>query len=359
MTNEHNLAVDCYEGGVVETMVDPMCNHEWDSLVATHPDCTFFHCAAWARALCKTYGHRALYFRYSGAGKTMALVPMMEVKSPLTGCRGVCLPFTDFCAPLVFDQRSVELVSPKIDRMARERRWKCLEIRGPSTLTPSASPSSTYYGHSLDLRSGPEVAFAGFSSSVRRAIRKGQRSNLTISATNTRSALVKYFRLHTETRRRHGVPPQSLSFFMNLYDEAIAQGFGFVVLASKGSQPIAGAVFLQFGQSAVYKYAASDSTWQELRGNNLVLWEAIKCLCQAGMPTLHFGRTALDNESLRRFKQGWGAREERIDYFRVEQNSGSTHRPRRWAQGFCTALFRRMPLIVNRWAGTVLYPHLD
>lgn len=345
------------EEEITESVIDPTCDDRWDSLVMSHSDCTVFHSAAWARTLRNAYGHRAMYQCYHLGKRVAALVPLVEVNSVVTGTRGVCVPFADSCGPLLFDSRASKGVGEKLQNLMQERQWKYLEIRGVSTL--QAKRTSSFHGHSIDLQQNPEKAFECFSSPVRRAIRKAQRNNLSVSVTNTRAAIINYYRLHTETRRRHGVPPQPLSFFLALYDEVLSRGFGFMVLVSKGSRAIAGAVFLHFGRHAVYKYGASDLSYQELRGNNLVFWEAIKYLSESGVATLHLGRTSLESESLRRFKLGWGAREESIDYVRLQRGGDPKVSPRDRGQGAYTAFFRRMPLIVNRWAGAMLYRHLD
>ena len=36
----------------------------------SHPEATFFHSAAWAKVLCKTYRHEPLYLHFSEAGAT-------------------------------------------------------------------------------------------------------------------------------------------------------------------------------------------------------------------------------------------------------------------------------------------------
>src|SRR5207247_3356320 len=87
------------------SFLDPS-DAEWDRLVLAHSSSSFFHSSAWARVLTRTYGHKPYYLRLTGDGKTAALLPLMEVSSGLTGRRGVCLPFSDFAAPLVFKQGS-------------------------------------------------------------------------------------------------------------------------------------------------------------------------------------------------------------------------------------------------------------
>ena len=49
--------------------------------------------------------------------------------------------------------------------------------------------------------------------------------------------------------------------------------------------------------------------YQNLRANNLVMWEAIKYYSAKGFELFSFGITKPDNEGLRKFKLGWGASE--------------------------------------------------
>ena len=157
-----------------------------------------------------------------------------------------------------------------------------------------------------------------FDSQVRRAIRKAERSNVSALVARNRQAIDDFYRLHVQTRRRHGLPPQPASFFANIYEHIIKPGLGFIVLARRGSRPIAAAVFFRFGKNAVYKYGASDKRFQEFRANNLVMWQGIQLLARTGIEKLHFGRTDSENDGLRRFKLSWDTQEETIDYFRVD-----------------------------------------
>jgi hypothetical protein len=341
-------------------ILDPCRNPDWDRLVILHPDSNFFHSAAWAKVLCKTYNHKAIYLHFSRRNELVALVPMMEVRSPFTGRRGVCLPFSDFCGPLIFDEDGSGFVVEKLSELARERNWKYFELRGgQETLPPIATPTTQFYGHKLPLSESSEELLAGFASPVRRAIRKAEKIGGSVEVTKTRNAILEFYRLHVKTRRRHGLPPQPLAFFLNIYEEIIKAGQGFVVLARRGSRPFAAAVFFQFGKTALYKFGASDEVFQEFRGNNLVMWEAIKFLMQNGSRLLHFGRTSLDNEGLRRFKAGWGALEEAIEYFRFDTEAKAWKNAGDSGSGFHNKVFRRLPLAVNRLAGAVIYPHLD
>src|SRR5262249_25288035 len=239
-------------------IVNPISDPAWDHLVALHRDASCFHSSAWAKVLHQSYSHQPFYLHFFRGDRVAALVPLMEVRSAFTGCRGVCLPFSDACEPLVFDPESIGLVTGQLVRFARERHWKYLEVREGKSLRLAASAVGQFYGHTLDLRSCTEELISRFASPVRRAIRKAERSGVSALIVRNRQAIGDFYQLHVQTRRRHGLPPQPASFFLSIYEHIIKPGLGFIVLAQRGSRPVAGAIFFCFGKNALYKYGASD-----------------------------------------------------------------------------------------------------
>jgi len=340
-------------------IINPVHDPGWDLVVALHRDAGCFHTSAWAKVLHETYNHQPFYLQFSRGRRLAALIPLMEVRSPLTGRRGVCLPFSDVCEPLFFDQGAVNDVRDRLIQFARERRWKHLEIRGDRWFQSTSGSATKFYGHTLDFRRGLEEIAHRFDSQVRRAIRKAERSNVSTVVTRDRQAIGDFYRLHVKTRRRHGLPPQPASFFRNIYQHIIKPGLGFIVLARRGPRPIAAAVFFSFGKNAVYKYGASDKRFQEFRANNLVMWQGIQLLARKGVEKLHFGRTDCENAGLRRFKLSWNTQEETIDYFRVDPSGRPCLTPVRPDNGLHKQIFGRLPLLFNRLAGSILYSHLD
>ncbi len=339
--------------------VNPLEGSEWDQLVASHPGATVFHSSAWAKVLARTYGHRPFYFALSAADRLAALVPVMEVRSVITGRRGVCLPFSDSCAPLQFGEFGPGPVVQALRALAARHDWNYWEIRGGAMPDRAATPSVSFYKHTLCLRNGPEKLFASFDPSVRRAIRKAERSGVNVEIRSDSEAVSEYYRLHVRTRRRHGLPPQPVSFFRHIYEEIIATGMGSVVLASSRGAPVAGAVFFHAGKRALYKFGACDERCQDLRANNLVMWAGIRELSSAGYETLDFGRTSRHQDGLRAYKLGWGTVETTLNYFKLNAQAGTWISGSDRAAGTHNALFSRLPLRLNRLLGSVIYPHLD
>ena len=309
---------------------------------------TCFHTSAWARVLHQTYKHQPFYLQFFHRRRLAALVPLMEIRSPFTGRRGVCLPFSDLCEPLFFEPDVAGFVRDRLLSFAQQRRWHHLEIRGGKSFQLAPGAASRFYGHTLELSSDCTQMFGRFASSVRRAIRKANRSEVNAVVVRNRQAVDEFYQLHVETRRRHGLPPQPASFFRNIYEHIIKPGVGFIVLAQRGSRTIAAAIFFHFGKNAIYKYAASDKRFQEFRANNLVMWHGIQFLVRNGVEKLHFGRTECENGGLRRFKLSWGTQEEIINYYRVDPSGRQCLTPARRDSGLHKKVFGRLPLMFNQ-----------
>jgi hypothetical protein len=339
--------------------IDPLVGETWDSLVAVRGEHSVFHRAAWAKVLAEAYGHRPVYLRILRDGLEVALVPLMEVSSCLTGRRGVSLPFADFGGPLWDHPGLAASVYAVVLEVAAERKWKHVEIRGSSVAPDACRPWQVYEAHQLDLRPGLEVIEQGFSSAVRRAIRKAQRSNLMVSIERGDQAMESFYALHCRTRRRHGLPPQPIRFFRAISNHLIGCGLGEVVLARVGSEAVAGAVFLRSGRSAVYKFGASDPEHWPCRPNQMVMWCAIRFLCELGCEHLSFGRTSLADLGLSRFKLSWGSAAASLNYQRYHTRSDAWISSGPVRRESYPMVFNHLPTAINQIAGRLIYPHLD
>src|SRR5262245_9635121 len=146
--------------------VDPLTYPDWnDGLLAT-PDASIFHTTHWLRVLQETYGYRPYYFGCFKERHLTALLPLMEVKSWVTGVRGVSLPFSDYCEPIRATPTAPEFLAP-VMRVARQQQWQFLEMRGGGALFQGVSPSMSYARHSVVLHGDEEALFSRLRSNYR------------------------------------------------------------------------------------------------------------------------------------------------------------------------------------------------
>jgi CelD/BcsL family acetyltransferase involved in cellulose biosynthesis len=339
-------------------MVNPVSSSRWGALLAAFPDYSFFHSAAWAKALEGAYGYTPIYLVVEESGAVRSLLPLMEVNSRLTGRRGVALPFTDECATLYEDPPWAHRLVQNAVALGKSRGWKSIEFRGSRELFPTAPAALSFYGHRLNLQQEENVLFAQLDASTRRAIRKAEKAGLTVTVSGGVEALKTFYSLHCKTRQRHGLPPQPFVFFNNIWRHILSRDLGMVVTAHWQHRPIAASIYFQSGARAVYKFGASDDYFQKLRGPNLVMWEAIKRFARNGIKTLDMGRTSIDNEGLRRFKLNWGAREYKIEYVKYDLRQNNFVTETDAATGWHNRVFRALPLGLSRMIGAALYRHL-
>jgi hypothetical protein len=336
----------------------PLETPNWDALITSRPDFSFFHGAAWARVLSETYGFTPHYFISGRPDAPDFVLPLMETDSWLRGRRAAALPFTDDCPPLCADRETFGRLFAAAVAFGKSRGWKSIECRGGRKWFDAATPASlSFYGHGLDLTVGEAALFGNFDSSVRRAVRKAEKEGVQVEFSQSLEAMKIFYGLQCQTRKRHGLPPQPFQFFVNIQRHILSENLGTIAIARQGGKKIAASVYFFLGGRAIYKYGASDDSQQQLRGPNLVMWEAMKWLAARGAKTLHLGKTSLANEGLRRFKLHLGASEEVIDYVKFDLRQDTFVTDTDAIHGWHNRVFQVMPLVFARAAGRMLYKH--
>ncbi len=337
-------------------VVDPCSRNVWDDLIAPIDGVSFFHGRAWAEVLSLTYGYRPFYLLLRSGRDPVGLLSLMEVRSPLTGNRGVSLPFSDLARVLAPDEAGFAMLFERAKAIAAERGWRSIELRG-APFPPETPAAESYLEHVLILDREEKDLYRALHVSTRRNIEKARKENLELRFTSGLEEMKVFYRMHCKTRRDHGLPPQPWRFFREIHNRVIAPGQGILATAVSKGAPAAGAVFFFYRNQVLYKFGASEKRFLSLRPNNLVFWEAIRRFREQGFRSLHFGRTDKENEGLARFKRSWGAKEGEIRYHRFEFKRACFVEKRNGAPGF-SSLFRRLPIPALRLIGSLLYKHV-
>lgn len=332
---------------------NPLETLNWDELLISRPDFSFFYGTAWLQALVGSYGFAPCFF---SAGN--AMLPLMECDSWLTGRKGIALPFTDECAPLGADKDAFAKMFAAAVELGKSRGWKSIELRGGKDLFGAEVPGSvSFYGHTVDLTCGEKLLFEKMDGSVRRAVRKAEKDGVTVEILQSLEAMKIFFNLQCLTRKRHGLPPQPWDFFLNIHRHILSQKLGIIAVASCGGKKIAASVYFYLGGRAIYKYGASDFAMQHLRGTNLVMWSAMNWLAKNGVRSLDLGKSSLTNDGLRRFKLNLGATERTVAYIKFDLRKNSFVTESDGVSGWHNAVFRVLPRFASRAAGNFLYRH--
>ena len=337
--------------------LDPTVDARWDLMIASFPTASFFQSSSWARVLCASYNYRP-YYVANTLGGIYSLIPLMEVESWVTGRRGISLPFTDECNPLCPNSDSFQKVFRDAQTLAIMHSWRYLECRGGGEWLNGAAASESFFGHRLDLRDAEGYIFNRLEGGTRGAIAKASRSGLIVEFSQSIEDIFTFYDLMCKTRRRQGLPPQPYKFFKNIHRYILSSNQGCIALALLEGKPIAGAIFLHFRKITIYKFAASEEKFRSLCPNNLVLWEAILWHQKRGFDLLEFGRTAVNNHGLRKFKLSWSPIEYKIEYFRYYIQSMNFGKSKECSFMRAHSIFKLLPTPLSKMAGAALYRHV-
>lgn len=338
-------------------IVNPVNNAGWDDCIVRLDGYSIFHSSQWAKLLSNTYGYNPCYFVIEKEGVIVAVLPMMIIDSFLTGKRAVSLPFTDFCEPLFPSDNSFNSLLEEIIKFGKAEKLNYIEFKDDNRLVPNINPSTFQYRHKLNLYKSEEEIFSTFSRATKYSIKKAIREGVTVKIDNSIDSVEKFCRMNHVTRKKHGLPPQPTSFFTKLYEYIISKDLGFVVMAQKEKQIVAGAIYLKIGKKVLYKYSASYPEYLNFRANSVVMWEAIKYSIQNKFEEMDFGITESANEGLRIYKNGWGVEETQVNLFKYSLKTGEYIPVNTKVTGFHNKIFSKTPIPLLKLFSSVFYKH--
>jgi len=338
--------------------INPQDYEQWDDLILENSRYSFFHSNAWIKVLWESYGYKPNFFILKNKGGLPSLLPFMEVNSRYTGRRGVSLPFSDYCNPIIRDEIAArKLLAHAID-FGKTSNWKYLDMHGGEIIFQGKNPSREYYGHLLELNAEPNKILKQFRDSTRRSIKKAVKSGVEIQRSNSFQSMEDFYWLHCLTRKRQKIPVQPIYFFKKIHEHIISKKSGFILKAAYQNKIVGASVFFHFGKKAMFKFGASDLNYQHLRMNNLIMWEAIRWYSTHGFKSFCLGRTDLDNVGLRQFKQGWGTKEYLIKYFKYDLTTNSLIKNKADNMNLILrSVFSKIPVPISRILGALCYKH--
>lgn len=335
----------------------PIDDRGWFDFVSSRDDATIFHHPAWANLIAECYGYRPFVLAHlDDGGRINGGIPLIDVRSWLTGRRWISLPFSDVCAPLCSTPAILESLTGHLQTLHAEGSIPRVEIRASIPNHPGVYPTGDYTLHTLTLQNDPDAVWKTFSRTrVKQPLKQVSKRGVTIRRAQEKRDIFTFYSMFVETRRRHGAPVQPRRFFDLFWDRIIEKELGFLLLAYKGDTPVGGTVFGHFQGTLTAKYNASAPQYWHLRTNNSLTWTAIKWGCEQGLSWFDFGRSDSGNRGLRKYKGGWGSVEEPLVYSVIAEREPKPSSGR--LENLVKTVVQKSPTFVCRLLGEALYKH--
>ncbi len=350
--------------------VDPLTDRRWTEFLDRHPGSSVYHSRAWLEALKSTYGCTPVAYTTTPPGLDLRNgVVFCRVESWLTGKRMVSLPFSDHCEPLgdplgdPWGEGEEELqgLIGNLLKDFRQEGWEYTELRPRSLMARLPRwlvPAKHYCFHSLDLsRRLEDLRSAMHKDCIQRKIKRAEREGMVYREGRSPEILGVFYRLFTETRRKHGLPPQPFKWFLNLAD-TLGPAMQ-VRVAFYSGRPVASIITLIHRSAMIYKYGCSDARFAKLGGTPWLFWRLIREAKSWGLPELDLGRSDWENPGLIAFKDRLGARRRPVTYWRFPEPRGVADNLAngRW-QWLAGKFFAHAPASLLAASGRLLYRHM-
>ena len=336
--------------------INPLEDSDWIPFICKQRESNIFHHPNWMRVLKNQYDYNVSAICLYDHGIIKAGLPFCEIRSITGKKKIISLPFSDFCDPLYNCDEELSCLLNALTNYSELHKISSIEINSDLKGISNFKSVSDSVVHIFEIKESEGELMKSFHESKRRGIKKALKEELQVVISKDYSGVESFFNLHLQTRKSKGIPVQPRSFFSEIYNCIIKKGNGFVILVKKDNVEIASTLFMHFNSVLTYKYNASDSKYQHLRPNNLIVWHSLLEAIKLGFKYYDFGKSDLDNRGLRDFKSQWGG---------IERNNFVSYYPEIPEHGLFSSVkdkivspvIRNSPDFVCRFIGELGYKY--
>lgn len=295
--------------------VNPVDDPLWRRLVEGC-ESSLFHAPEWLGVLAATYGlDLGAIVAVDDAGVPRAGLPFCRVDD-LLGGRIVCLPFSDYCDPLVEEPALWEPLLAPLLATGLPLSVRCLRRAPPPRLADRLTPGRRAMWHGVNLQGGEAAIWSNVDPAGQRAIHRAERDGVLVRMAEHERELRAFYELHLRVRKyKYRLLAQPYGFFQQIWRRFIEPGRGALLLAVYGDDIIGGDLFLEWQGRLYYKCNASAAGALAHRPNDLLIWEGIRRAISRGCSELDFGLSDCDQPGLVRFKRKFASAEGEIVVF--------------------------------------------
>lgn len=300
--NATELAPARREAVALEVRED-LSSSEWDAYVASRPDASAYHRAAWPRLVARVFGHEVRMLSVKHDGAVAGVLPLVVMRSRLFGTHVISIPFLNAGGVLADDGPGAAALVESAAAIATQTRARYLELRHTRRQFPALGERRHRVAMTLTLQDTAESQWTALDRKVRNQVRKAEKSHLT-SITGGTELVAPFYEVFAHNMRDLGTPV----FGRLLFDEVL-QTFpdsSRIVCVFRGEQPIAAGVVHWRGAWMEVPWASALREFNGMSANIFLYWQMIQLAIASGCRQFEFGRCA-PGEGTFQFKKQWGA----------------------------------------------------
>ena len=287
--------------GVEVRALDKADEARWDAFVATCPEASFFHRAAWRDVIEDSFGKTCHFLYAERAGEIVGVLPLVHAKSRLFGNSLISTGFTVGGGPAVVDTAAREALDARAVALADSLDVDYLEYRtGTATHPGWSSKPDLYVLFKKEIDPDPEKNMQAIPRKQRAMVRKGIKAELRSVLDDDTERL---FTIYAESVRNLGTPVVPPRYFRNL-----KRAFGHdcdIVTVLDGERAVASVMNFYFRDTVLPYYGGGTAAARDVAGNDFMYWEVMRRAAERGFRVFDYGRSKRGTGAFA-FKKNWG-----------------------------------------------------
>ena len=292
----------------------PQNQDKWDVVLRLCPDTTAFQSFAWREALASAFSQLTpTYLLIKQDDSVIGGLPAF-VFQPIPGIRlWHSMPWNLFGGIYHIESLHInpEPLIRSIETEAVAQGW--CEIRW--TLTPNRTETdddlftemgyarTDHFTHLLKTNGDVESLWHAYNKRVRGAVRKAEKSGVTVTDTDSAEALATFYDMYLMTVKRLGGTPKPFALMQTLLQQKIAK----LAIATYRGTIIAGLLYLRFNKTVTLWCEASVPAFLKYRPNNAIFHHIITQACREQYEWVDFGASPPENTGLIAHKEQYRA----------------------------------------------------
>ncbi len=302
------------------TVIDPKEDSRWDKFVLNHKFGSVYHLSDWSEILKASFGYKPNYVISEENEEIKAAIPLMLVKSWLTGKRLVSLPRIPYCDPLVNSEDELKVLLDYIYQIVDEWQVDYVEIKTQFNnqffKDDHIKSYKHFKNHMLSLEIERDELWKSFDRTcVRQRINRAQQDNVKFRFGETEEDLKIFYALHKKTTEKQKIPIRPFNYFYNIWQTLRNKKLILLLIAEVDGEAGAANISFKFKNTLYYEFLGLNYDLIQHSPGHLLIWEAIKLALENNLQYFDFGLTPPDNPGLADFKKRWCAEESELSYF--------------------------------------------
>lgn len=299
---------------VVLDPAEPDAASRIEAFVAAHPETTPFHRPAWLSAVARGSGNNALVLGLEQGANLAAVLPLLEVHSPLFGRVLVSSGFGVAGGVLATGRGQAEALFALAEDQALRRSCPTIELRGgvlPQDRAGWNVRHDSHCGYVSDLAADDEAQLLWVPRKQRAEVRKGLATDLTVAVGSAPADRDAHYAVYAESVRNLGTPVFPKRIFAEVLDAFGADAD--ILTVSHLGQPVASVLSLYHRGTVMPYWGGGTHAARRLRANDRMYFELMLHARRRGCTRFDFGRSKV-NSGAGEFKKNWGFEAEPLGY---------------------------------------------